>query len=438
MRTQKHMAEQLLDFIEKSPSCFHVIDHMKAELEKAGFQRLQEREHWDLKENGRYYVTRGESSLIAFTIPKKEFSGFQIMASHSDSPTFKIKENPEMEAEQKYVKLNVEKYGGMLCSTWFDRPLGVAGRVLVKDGRKICSRLVCVDRDLLVIPSLAIHMNRQANDGMAYNAQKDLLPLFGEAASQGSFRKIVAEAAGVKEEEILGQDLFLVNRQKGTLWGAQEEFLSSPRLDDQECAFASLQGILTGGNRQNVCVHCVLDNEEVGSVTKQGAASTFLKDTLKRINSGLARTEEQYYTALAASFMISADNAHGVHPNYAEKADPVNRPHPNGGIVLKYSANQKYTTDGVSAAVLKMICEKAEVPVQIFTNRSDLPGGSTLGNISNTQVAVHTVDIGVAQFAMHSAWESGGAKDVEYLVNMAQTFFKTGLLIREDGISDGR
>lgn len=425
-------AEQLLAFIEKSPSCFHVIENMKKELQQAGFVELQERECWDLEESGRYFVTRNDSSIIAFTIPKKEFGGFQIMASHSDSPTFKIKENPEMAAEQ-YVKLNVEKYGGMLCAPWFDRPLSVAGRVMVKEENRISSRLVDVDRDLLLIPNLAIHMNREINDGYKYNAQTDMLPLFGEAADKDTFLKIVAEAAGVEEGQILAHDLFLYLRQKGVIWGAKEEFVSGGKLDDLECAYASLQGILTGGNEENVCVHCVLDNEEVGSGTKQGAASTFLKDTLVRINRCLGRTEEQYYTALASSFMVSADNAHGVHPNKTDKADPTNRPRLNGGVVIKYSANQKYTTDAVSAAVMKMICEQADVPVQIFTNRSDMLGGSTLGNISNTQVALNTVDIGVAQLAMHSPYETAGVRDVEYLTKMAQTFFGSAIGLTKDG-----
>ena len=434
----KDNAKQLLAFIEKSPSCFHVIHNMKCELQEAGFQELKEKDSWNLKEGGKYYVTRNDSSLIAFKIPKSDFSGFQIMASHSDAPTFKIKENAEMAAEQRYTKLNVEKYGGMLCAPWIDRPLSVAGRVMVKDGNRVASKLVNVDKDLLMIPNLAIHMNREVNDGYKYNAQVDMLPVLGDETVKGSFMKIVAEAAGVSEENIIGNDLYLYNRQGGAIWGANDEFVSSAKLDDLECAYASLKGFLAGENTENVCLHCVMDNEEVGSGTKQGAASTFLKDTLVRINRGMGRSEEQYYTALAGSFLISADNAHAVHPNKGEKADPTNRPYPNGGVVIKYSANQKYTTDAVSAAVLKMICEKAEVPVQMYFNRSDVLGGSTLGNISNTQVALNTVDIGVAQLAKHSPYETAGLKDVTYLMKMAETFFGSSIHMADDGAIEVR
>ena len=417
-------AKQLLDFIKNSPSCFHVIQNMKKELDEAGFQEIKERDCWHLEAGGKYYVTRNDSSIIAFKIPCKDFHGFQIMASHSDAPAFKVKENPEIAAEQRYTKLNVEKYGGMLCAPWFDRPLSVAGRIMVKDGNRILPKLVDVDKDLLMIPNLAIHMNREANEGYKYNAQVDMLPLLGDETAKGNFMKIVAEAAGVNAEDIIGNDLFLYNRQEGTVWGANNEYISSAKLDDLECAYASLQGIIEGENPENVCVHCVLDNEEVGSGTKQGAASTFLKDTLMRINRAMDRTEEQYHTALASGFMISADNAHAVHPNKGEKSDPTNRPYPNGGIVIKFSGSQKYTTDAVSAAILRMICEKAEVPVQVYLNHSDIPGGSTLGNISSTQVPLNTADIGVAQLAMHSSCETGGIRDTEYLIQALKVFWE--------------
>lgn len=425
-------AKQLLDFIKNSPSCFHVIQNMKKELDEAGFQEIKERDCWHLEAGGKYYVTRNDSSIIAFKIPCKDFHGFQIMASHSDAPAFKVKENPEIAAEQRYTKLNVEKYGGMLCAPWFDRPLSVAGRIMVKDGNRILPKLVDVDKDLLMIPNLAIHMNREANEGYKYNAQVDMLPLLGDETAKGNFMKIVAEAAGVNAEDIIGNDLFLYNRQEGTVWGANNEYISSAKLDDLECTYASLQGIIEGENPENVCVHCVLDNEEVGSGTKQGAASTFLKDTLMRINRAMDRTEEQYHTALASGFMISADNAHAVHPNKGEKSDPTNRPYPNGGIVIKFSGSQKYTTDAVSAAILRMICEKAEVPVQVYLNHSDIPGGSTLGNISSTQVPLNTADIGVAQLAMHSPYETGGVKDVTYLIQMAKTFFGSCIILNGD------
>lgn len=419
----KKTAKKLLKFIQKSPTAFQAIEEMSQRLQKEGFKELKEEKHWDLKAGGNYFVTRNHSAVIAFSIPKKPAWKFHIMASHSDSPALKIKENPEMEVEKAYIKLNVERYGGMLLAPWFDRPLSVAGRLIVRKNGEIQEKLVAVDKDLLVIPNLAIHMNREVNDGYKYNVQKDMLPLYSDYDGKGSFMKLMAAEADVAEEDILGHDLFLYDRTPGTVWGANEEFISAPRLDDIQCAFASLEGFLRGERKESIAVHCVLDNEEVGSTTKQGAASTFLKDTLMRINMGLGRTQEEYLMTLADSFMVSADNAHALHPNHTDKTDPVNRPVLNGGIVIKYNANQKYCTDGVSAAIFKDICDRAEVPYQTFVNRSDMAGGSTLGNISNTQVPMKTVDIGLAQLAMHSVYETTGAKDTESLAKAAAVLF---------------
>ncbi len=416
-------AKKLLKFIQKSPTAFQAVEEMKKRLEKEGYKELKEEEHWEIIPGGNYYVTRNNSALIAFSIPKKPVWKFHIMASHSDSPALKIKENPEIEVEKAYIKLNVERYGGMLLAPWFDRPLSVAGRLIVRKDGEIQEKLVAVDKDLLIIPNLAIHMNREVNDGYKYNVQKDMLPLYSSYEGKESFMKQVAAEAGVEEKDILGHDLFLYDRTAGTIWGADEEFVSAPRLDDIQCAFASFEGFLRGEHKKSIAVHCVLDNEEVGSSTKQGAASTFLKDTLKRINMGLGRTEEEYLMALADSFMVSADNAHALHPNHTDKTDPVNRPVINGGIVIKYNANQKYCTDGVSAAIFKDICDKAGVPYQTFVNRSDMAGGSTLGNISNTQVPMKTVDIGLAQLAMHSVYETAGVKDTENLAKAAAELF---------------
>ncbi len=417
------ITEKLLDFIRKSPVSFQAAEEMKKRFEENGYQYLSEKEYWNLEKGGKYVVMRNHSALIAFSVPEKDTMRFHIMASHSDSPSFKINENPEIRVENTYTKLNVEGYGGMLMAPWFDRPLSVAGRVILRNDGKLEERLVNVDRDLVMIPSLAIHMNREANKGLSYNPQKDLLPLLGCGSEKKALMDIIAEELNVEREDILTHDLFLYNRMPGTIWGADREFVSSARLDDLQCAFASMEGMLRGLKQDSIAVHCVLDNEEVGSATKQGAASTFLKDTLRRINDGLGRSYEEYLMTLADSFMISADNAHALHPNYADKADPVNHPVINGGIVIKYNANQKYCTDAVSAAMLRGICERAGVNCQIFVNRSDIPGGSTLGNISNTQVPMNTVDIGLPQLAMHSPYETAGVKDTWSLIKAAEEFF---------------
>ena len=330
-----------------------------------------------------------------------------------------------MEVEKQYIKLNVERYGGMIFAPWFDRPLSVAGRVIVKNPTtgKLETRLVNVDRDLVMIPNLAIHMNREVNSGYKYNAQKDMLPLYGMSTAKGTFMQTIAEAAGVSKADILGHDLFLYNREHASIWGASEEFVSAPQLDDLQCAFSSMKGFLSAEKNNYLALHCVFDNEEVGSGTKQGAASTFLRDTLQRIHEVLGYDRENYRIHLANSLMLSADNAHAVHPNHTDMADPTNRPYLNGGIVIKFNANQKYCTDAVSAAMFRDICKQADVPVQTFTNRSDIAGGSTLGNISNTQVALNTVDIGLPQLAMHSPYETAGVKDTEYLVRATRAFF---------------
>ena len=310
---------------------------------------------------------------------------------------------------------------------WFDRPLGIAGRVMVKNGTKIEENLLHIDRDIIMIPNLAIHMNREANDGYKYNAQTDTQPIFAELSSDVTLYDIIAKELGVSKDTILDTDLFLTNRVKGTVWGANNEFIAVGRMDDLQCVFAGAESIIEAKNKNNIALHCVFDNEEVGSGTKQGAASTFLKDVLTRVNKALGGDEESYLQAVARSFMVSADNAHSVHPNYTEKADPCNRPVVNKGVVIKYNANQKYTTDAVSGAVFRDICAEAEVPVQTFTNRSDVAGGSTLGNISNAQVSLNAVDIGMAQWAMHSPYESGGVKDTYYLEAAMKKFFETDI-----------
>lgn len=422
--------KRLISFIKSSPSKFHAVANIARRLENEGFKELKECESWELSGGGKYYVTRNQSSVVAFKIGTLDVRGFNIIASHSDSPTFRIKPNAEMETLGEYIRLNTEKYGGMLMSTWLDRPLSVAGRAVTLNGFDMQSHLVDIDKDLLTIPNVAIHMQRNANDGMSYNPQADTIPLMGSLSSKGELSRLIAESAGVKEADIAATDLFLYNRMEGILWGKDDEFISSPQLDDLQCAYASMQGFLAGGNERTVSVLCVLDNEEVGSGTKQGADSDFLKSVLKRTANALGKPLSEM---LPSSFVISADNAHAVHPNHPEYADPTNRPHINKGIVIKFNGNQRYATDAISEAIFRNICRTADVPVQTYCNRSDIPGGSTLGNISTSQVSINTVDIGLAQLAMHSSYETAGAMDTLYLERACAEFYRTAIISVGDG-----
>lgn len=504
--------DRLMNFLDSSPVSFLAAHNIAQHLTAAGFSTLREEDAWELLPGRRYYVTRNDSAVIAFCLPASsscnkatsaapssisethdgcvKSSGiptppaFHIVASHLDSPTFRIKSNAEITVENQYITLNVEKYGGMILSTWLDRPLSAAGRVLIRTESGIASRLINIDRDLMIIPSVAIHMNRTINDGYKWDMKQDLRPLFSglqpsfctdessSAATQGKtvsaagdaaassahaatslFRQLVAQEAGVAPEDIIDTDLYLYNRQKSVRTGLHREFISSGRLDDLQCAYSSLAGFLeacgdataadhlhyedasaeigmknsVSANSSCIPVFCAFDNEEVGSMTRQGADSSLLRDTLRRIGEKLGWTQEDFCRSIAESFMISADNAHAVHPNHPELEDPTHRPVPNGGIVIKYSANQKYTTDAVSGAIMQELCRAAGVPAQIFYNRSDLLGGSTLGNISGTQLSIRTADIGLPQLAMHSAYETAGVLDGEYLAKICRLFYQ-GLL----------
>lgn len=422
-----NIVRNMLAFIEDSPSCYHAVENIEHACKDKGYVSLKENEEWHLVPGGKYYVNRNGSSVIAFHIPdieKERLKGFHMVASHSDSPGFKIKEEPEMIVEDQYVKLNVEPYGGMIMSTWLDRPLSVAGRVIISENGKLRCKAVALKEDILIIPNVAIHMNRDVNKGMEYNAQIDMLPLYGGKESKGSFSHLIAEAAGVDKEQVISSDLFLCNRAPGHLLGAKGEFVCAPRLDDLECAYASMEAMLRTQPKEYVNLMVVFDNEEVGSMTKQGAASTFLQDTLYRICESYSLSRGDYLRLIADSFMISADNAHAVHPNHPEKADPTNRPYVNGGIVIKYHGGQKYTTDAVSAAIMKDICKRSGVTFQTYANRSDIAGGSTLGNVSTAQVSVNTVDIGLPQLAMHSSYETAGCKDMEDMVKVISCFYE--------------
>lgn len=421
--TADDISRDLIHFIAKSPSTFHAVRGIKAALLYAGFTEIREEDPWQIEKGGKYVVTRNGSALMAFTVPEEGAEAFHITASHCDSPTFKIKENPEI-ADGPYVKLNVEGYGGMIMSTWLDRPLSVAGRLLVTENGHLAEKLVAIDGTMLVIPSVAIHMDRSVNQHKEWKVQKDMLPLYGMTGAKTPFMDVIAAAAKVKAEDILAHDLALYSRVPGTIWGEEREFISSPKLDDMQCAFACFRGFTQGQKEKYISVYALFDNEEVGSATSQGAGSTFLANTLERLARSLGYSYDETMAMIARSFMISADNAHSVHPNHPEYADPVNRPVINSGIVIKYSAAQKYATNAFSAAYFKKLCKDHDIPTQTFTNHSDNPGGSTLGNISNTVIAMPTVDIGLPQLAMHSSYETAGVKDTAYLVDAVTKFYE--------------
>ena len=416
--------QKLFRFLDESPTCYHAVANAKAALTAAGAVELRESEQWKLEKGTLYVVERGDSALVAFRVPEGPFHGFLMAASHSDSPTFKVRETAEAASAGNTLRLSVEPYGGGVWRGWLDRPLSVAGRVMIRQGDRLVSRLVNIDRDLLVIPGVAIHMDRSVNKGAELNPAVDLLPLLGCGKEPGAFRKLIAEAAGVREEHLLSTELFLYPRTKAVQTGLNGEFIVSPRLDDLQCAFAAFRGFTAGKKEKHICVYALFDNEEVGSATNQGAGATFLKNTLTRISRSLGYSYDETQAMIARSFMISADNGHALHPNHGEYADPVNAPRLNEGIVIKFNAQQKYATDGFSAAFFRDLCRRAKVPTQTFTNRSDIPGGSTLGNISNTKVSMPTVDIGLPQLAMHSSYETAGTKDTAYLVTACTAFFE--------------
>ena len=427
------MVQKLFRFLDESPTCYHAAANAKAALTAAGAVELRESEQWKLEKGTLYVVERGDSALVAFRVPEGPFHGFLMAAAHSDSPTFKVRETAEAASAGNTLRLSVEPYGGGVWRGWLDRPLSVAGRVVVRKGDRLVSRLVNIDRDLLVIPGVAIHMDRSVNKGAELNPAVDLLPLLGCGKEPGAFRKLIAEAAGVREEHLLSTELFLYPRTKAVQTGLNGEFIVSPRLDDLQCVFGCLEGFLAAKPGGSLPVLAVFNNEEVGSNTRQGADSTFLTDVLERIAHGCGLDSDAWKAAIANSFMVSADNAHAIHPAHPEYADKGEFPVLGGGIVIKYNANQRYTTDAVSGAVFQAICQEAGVPVQRYSNRADLPGGSTLGNISTAHLSVPTVDIGPPQLAMHSVCETAGAADTDLLVKAMTAYFSREFHLDRDG-----
>ena len=424
------MLHSMLHYIQKSPDCFHAVETLRQMLLEAGYVQLSEG-GWRLEQGGKYFTVRNGSSLIAFRVPTKTPAGFLMSASHSDSPCFRIRDHAELNGA--YTRLSVERYGGMLNAPWLDRPLSVAGRVLVRQGGRIEQRLVDLEKDCVLIPNVAIHLNREANNGAKYDPARDLFPLYGGPDAKGSFRQEIAAKAGCAPEDILATDLFVYNNQHGVVWGPEGEFVSAPRLDDLACVFTCAQGFLMAKDSNQIPVLGVFDNEEIGSETKQGAASTFLPDTLQAIAEALNLSQADYRKLLTQSFLLSCDNGHGLHPNHPELADQNEAPVLNGGVVIKHSP--RYATDGVSSAVFAEICRKASVPVQHYANRPDQAGGSTLGNIANTKTGVYTVDIGMAQLAMHSCFETAGSKDVDYFIRAVEAFYGSSLQIEHGAVT---
>ncbi len=427
------MYDDLVEFLQESVTPFHAAATAESWLRAAGFTRLEEADYWNLEPGKGYYTTRNGSSVVAWRVPDHAIGGWRIVASHSDSPTWKIK--TDIVENDGCRRLSVEGYGGMIMSTWLDRPLTVGGRVIIKTEDGIESRLVCIDRDLLVIPSLAIHFQRDINKGHTFNPQVDMQPLWGPAGSR-TLTDLVAEELGVDTADILDSDLQLVTRQAPTQIGPDGEFFMAPRIDDLECAATTLLGFLdAAAETDSACapVWAMLDNEEVGSSSRMGAQSSYLRDVLDRIVDAIPHSGQAMHRAMANSFMLSADNAHATHPNFPQKSDPCAPVRLGGGVVLKYNASQKYTTNAVSGAIFRAICEKADVPVQVFTNRADEAGGSTLGNLQSHTLPIPMADIGLAQLAMHSAVETASVADAEAMTKAVAAFYRVHLRALGDG-----
>ena len=420
---------QLINFIKKSPTAFHTVDTVKNALLADGFTEVFESNPSSFSDGGKHFVIRGGSSIIAFK-GTADKGGFMITASHSDSPCFKIKNEL---SGAIYTRLATEKYGGMIHYTWLDRPLSVAGRIVVKSDCGVESILVDLGPGgVAVIPSVAIHLNRGVNDGYKFNPASDLLPLVGTAGSKGEIMQTIADQAGVDKEDIISHDLFLYNGENGRIIGIKDDLILSPRIDDLGCVYASMRAFLDAPVCEGaVDVLAVFDNEEVGSETKQGAASTFLDMTLKAI----AGNEAKYSSMLYNSFMVSADNAHAVHPNHPELYDVSNAPVLGGGVVVKYNANQRYTTDAISDAVFSTLAERAGIKLQRFSNRADMVGGSTLGSIANTCVSISTVDIGLPQLAMHSANETAAVSDLDDMIRVLTELYSSATVKEGDLIN---
>lgn len=428
---EKQLALELLDFINESVTAYHGAYAMKSILDEEGFLEIKENKKWNLSKGGKYYVMKNQSAIVAFEIGqgKLEEDGFRLIGAHTDSPTFKIKPKAEIKVENTYLKLNTEAYGSPILSTWFDRPLSLAGRVALRGSSPLKpeTRLVNIDRPLLIIPNAAIHMNRTINEGYVYNKQKDTLPLIGfinEKFEENAYLlTLISDKLGVAKEEILDFDLFLYEYDKGCIFGLENEFISAGRLDDLWMVFAGLRALVDSKKNKATKVMIAVDNEEIGSLTAQGADSDFLKTLLERIALGLGKGKEEFFRTLSNSVMVSADLAHGLHPNYVDKHDPTNHPVLGGGPVIKMSASGSYSTDSKSSAIFQALCNEAKIPCQKFVNRSDVRGGSTIGPILAANLGISVIDMGAPVLAMHSIRELGAVKDNAYTIEAFTKFF---------------
>ena len=430
----KSFAREVIEFIDESPSTYHVVKNCSDILDENGFERIMPREKWEIKKGGKYFLKKSSSTIIAFTVGE-DFdvkNGFKIFGAHTDSPCFRIKPNPEIVTEN-VVRLNTEVYGGPILSTWFDRPLSIAGRVIVKGENSFFPRTVKIkiDEPLLTIPNLAIHQNREVNNGVKIDKQNDVLPVISlinkNFEREGYLERVILEKTGIKKEDIIDFDLYLYATEKGCLLGANEEFMSSPKIDNLASVYTGLIGLLEAEeNQDRINIFVAFDNEEIGSATKQGADSNYLLNTLERISLALGLSRGDFLQMLESSYILSADAAHAAHPAHLGKTDPTNRGKINEGISIKISAKQKYTSDGYSIAVIKQLIEGTEIQIQPFVNESNELGGSTIGPISSTHLDIDGVDLGVPMLAMHSVRELCGIFDVFYLKELAKEFFSKG------------
>lgn len=428
---EKKLAKELIDFLYKSPTAYHAASSVKDMLDNEGFEEIFEKDSWKFKKGGKYYLVKNNSAVIAFKVGNGEIEkdGFRLIGAHTDAPGFRIKPNAEMKTEDHYVRLNTEVYGGPILYTWFDRPLGIAGRVILKGKSALKPRveLVNINKPVLIIPSLAIHMNRSVNEGYNFNRQKDTLPLVGfvneELEKKGYLMSLLTDELGVSEDEILDFDLFLYEYEKGCVMGINEELISAGKLDDQWMVFVGIKALINSTDIDSTKVMICIDNEEIGSLTAQGAQSKLIRGTLERIAIALGKNSEEFFRAVSNSIMISADLAHAVHPNLPEKHDPTNRPLLGNGPVLKIAASGSYSTEGVAAGIFESVCKEANVPVQKFVNRSDVRGGTTIGPMSAADLCIPVIDMGAPLIGMHSIRELASVKDNFYTIEAFTKFF---------------